>query len=411
MSRGIKLADVLVIGGGPVGSYVAHELASMAHEVVVLEQKERLGLEVCCTGIISQQCVSDFAIDDDVILKRLNSARIFSPSAGLIRLWRPETQACVVDRTALDLAMARRARAAGAQYMLACPAKRIEVRQDRVVVEVVRHKEKKGFSAKAVVIASGFNPGLVGSLGLGRISDFATGAQTEVTTKGIDEVEVYTGREIAPGFFAWLVPTSPNRARLGLLSRNRPRLYLNRLISSLVAQGKITQAGEGLKCRRIPLRTLPRTYGDRLVVVGDAAGQVKPTTGGGIYYGLLSARLAAQSLHRALVKNDLSARSLASYQRGWQEKLGQDIRLGYLARRFYQLLGDRQLDKIFDILKKNGIVEALLKEDGLSFDEHGKVILSLARQRFLGKIVEVIKIPFQKSTDRADAARGHLKGD
>ncbi|GAI56964.1 unnamed protein product, partial [marine sediment metagenome] len=209
----------------------------------------------------------------------------------------------------------------------------IEVRQDRVVVEVVRHKEKKGFSAKVVVIASGFNPGLVGSLGLGRISDFATGAQTEVTTKGIDEVEVYTGREIAPGFFAWLVPTSPNRARLGLLSRNRPRLYLNRLVSSLVAQGKINQAGEELKCRRIPLRTLPRTYGDRLVVVGDAAGQVKPTTGGGIYYGLLSARLAAQSLHRALVKNDLSARSLASYQRGWQEKLGQDIRLGYLARK------------------------------------------------------------------------------
>jgi len=220
-----------------------------------------------------------------------------------------------------------------------------------------------------------------------------------VATKGIDEVEVYTGREIAPGFFAWLVPTSPNRARLGLLSRNRPRLYLNRLISSLVAQGKINQAGEGLKCRHLPLRTLPRTYGDRLVVVGDAAGQVKPTTGGGIYYGLLSARLAAQSLHRALVKNDLSARSLASYQRGWQEKLGQDIRLGYLARRFYQLLGDRQLDKIFDILKKNGIVEALLKEDDLSFDEHGKVILSLARQRFLGKIAEVIKIPFRIGAD------------
>jgi len=84
------LYDVAVIGGGPVGSQAAYKLASMGYGVVVVEQKERLGEPVCCTGIIGQECVSSFAIDESVILRRANSARIFSPSGKRLSLWRPE---------------------------------------------------------------------------------------------------------------------------------------------------------------------------------------------------------------------------------------------------------------------------------------------------------------------------------
>jgi len=131
------------------------------------------------------------------------------------------------------------------------------------------------------------------------------------------------------------------------------------------------------------------------VVVGDAAGQVKPTTGGGIYYGLLCADIAANNLHRALENDDLSARNLASYEREWKKKLGRELKIGYWARKLYEHLSDRQIDRIFDIIKSNGIDEALLKKDDLRFDWHGEVILKLLGHRVLSKAIEVMKIPLR----------------
>jgi len=389
------LYDVIVIGGGPVGSYVAYKLAGMGYGVVVLEQKEKLGGRVCCAGIISQACVNSFAIDDSVVLNRVNSARLFSPSGRLLRLWRQETQACIVDRAAFDMAIANWAQGKGAQYVLNSPVRDIEVGDDGVRVEAARQGEKSNFEARAVVIATGFGSRLVGGLGLGKIGDFVMGAQAEVETIGVDEIEIYFGQEVAPGFFAWLVPTSPPKALVGLLSRRSPGLYLKKLISSLLAQGKIVSDETEVSHRGISLKPLPRTYSRRLVVVGGVAGQVKPTTGGGIYYGLLCADIAANNLHRALEADDLSARNLAGYEREWKKKLGRELKIGYWARKFYEHLSDKQVDRIFDIIKSNGIDEALLKKDDLSFDWHGEVILKLLGHRVLSKAIEVMKVPFR----------------
>ncbi len=391
--------DVIVIGGGPIGSYAAYKLAGMGYDVVVLEQKEKPGGQVCCTGIISQECVSSFAIDNSVVLRRVSNARLFSPSGRLLRLRRQETQACIVDRSAFDMAIVGLAQSKGAQYVLNGLVRGIEIGDDGIRVGTVRQGEELNFEARAAVIATGFGSRLVGGLGLGKIGDFVMGAQAEVETIGVDEVEVYFGQEVAPGFFAWLVPTSPAKALVGLLSRRSPGLYLKKLISSLLAQGKIGSDETELSYRGISLKPLARTYNRRLVVVGDAAGQVKPTTGGGIYYGLLCADIAANNLHRALDADDLSARNLASYQREWKEKLGQELKIGYYARKFYEHLNDSQIDRIFDIIKSNGIDEALLKADDLSFDWHGEAILRLLGHRVLSKAIEVMKIPFRIGAD------------
>ncbi len=387
--------DVIVIGGGPVGSYVAYKLAGMGYDVVVLEQKEKLGERVCCTGIISQGCVSSFAIEDRVVLNRANSVKLFSPSGRLLRLWRQETQVSIVDRATFDLAIAGWAQSKGAQYVLNSPVRDIEVRDDRVRVETAQQGEGLYFEARAVVIATGFGSRLVRELGLGKIGDFIMGAQAEVETIGVDEVEVYFGQEIAPGFFAWLVPTSPPKALVGLALHRSTRFYLRKLMSSLLAEGKIVSAEVKPCYRAIPLKPLARTYSKRLVVVGDAAGQVKPTTGGGIYYGLLCADIAANNLHRALENDDLSARNLANYEREWKKKLGRELKIGYYARKFYEHLSDKQIDRIFDVIKSNGIDEAMLKNDDLSADWHGEVILKLLGHRVFSKAIEVMKIPFR----------------
>ncbi len=390
--------DVIVIGAGPVGSYVACKLAEMGYETVVLEQKERLGERVCCTGIVSQEYVSSFAVDENVILRRANSAKLFSPSGRLLRLRREETQAYIIDRAAFDLAIANQAQAKGAHYILSSPVQNIEVGDDRVRVEAAHQEERSSFEARAVVIATGFGSKLVERLGLGKAGDFVMGAQAEVSlieVDEVDEVEVYFGQEIAPGFFAWLVPTSPHRALVGLLSRRSPGLYLRKFMSSLVARGKIVSAEAELSYGGIPLKPLAKTCTERLIVVGDAAGQVKPTTGGGIYYGLLCADIAANILHRVLASNALSAKSLANYEREWRRKLRQELRIGYRARKFYERLSDKQIDKIFDIIKSHDIDEAILKAEEMSFDWHSAVVLRLLEQRAVSKAIEMMKIPLR----------------
>jgi len=391
----LKLYDTIVVGGGPIGSYVAYKLAEKGHRVMVLERKRRVGEPVCCTGIIGQECVNSFAIEDNVILRQVNSASLFSPSGNMLWLWRKETQACILDRAAFDMAMAGRAQSAGADYILNSLVTNISIEKDKVLVEASHQGGGLNFESRAVVIASGFGSRLCKRLGLGRFGDFAIGAQAEVEMVGMDEVEVYFGREIAPGFFAWLVPTTPPMARVGLMSRKSPGLYLRKWLAHLAAQGKIASAEAELSYGGVPLKPLPRTCGERLMVVGDAAGQVKPTSGGGIYYGLLGADIAAKTLHQALEDDDLSAKRLARYEQRWKKKLGRELKIGYWARKLFERLSDRQIDRIFEIVKANGIDEALLKAEDLSFDWHSKTVLRLMGYQMVSKAIDVIKLPFR----------------
>ncbi|MFC1990959.1 NAD(P)/FAD-dependent oxidoreductase [Chloroflexota bacterium] len=135
------------------------------------------------------------------------------------------------------------------------------------------------------------------------------------------------------------------------------------------------------------------------MVVGDAAGQVKPTSGGGIYYGLLCADIAADTLHQALEDDDLSARRLVRYERGWKRILGRELKIGYWSRKLFERLSDKQIDRIFDIVKANGIDEAMLSAKDLSFDWHGRAVLKLLRHTVVSRAINVVKIPFRADAD------------
>lgn len=389
--------DVAVIGAGPAGSRVAFRLASLGYEVIVVEKKTEIGAPVCCTGIISEECFNSLALDEDVVFRRASGAVLVSPSGKSLRLWRTEPQVAIVDRPAFNAALARQAQRQGAEYRLNSPVINVRYDDDGVCLELgTQGNGTESLQARAVVIAAGFGSRLVGVLcPPGKAGDFVIGVQAEVDTAGADEVEVYFGEEIAPGFFAWLVPTSPRKVLVGLLARRNPDVYLRRLLARLLAQGKITSTEVEMTYGGIPLQPLERTYGERLVVVGTAAGQVKPTTGGGVYYGLLCADIAANHLNRALKSDNLSAGNLSRYQREWQKMLGTELKIGYWARKLCERLSDRQIDQIFDIIESNGIDEVLLEADDLSFDWHSKVVTRLLADRAVSKAMMVMKIPLR----------------
>ncbi|MBN1862150.1 MAG: hypothetical protein JW790_00700, partial [Dehalococcoidales bacterium] len=158
--------------------------------------------------------------------------------------------------------------------------------------------------------------------------------------------------------------------------------------------GKIAPAETEVSYGRIPLKPLARTYHDRLLIAGTAAGQVKPTTGGGIYYGLMCADIAAETLHQALAANDLSAAGLAGYQRRWQQRLGQEIKKGYRIRRFYRGLSDRQIDGLFRTVESRGLIDSLLGDSDLSFDWHSAGLLRILGDAALSRFARALRHPF-----------------
>jgi digeranylgeranylglycerophospholipid reductase len=371
--------DVIIVGAGPAGSYIAYELASSGHDVAVFEKKSAPGLNACCTGIISTECLQSLDIDADVILTKVNSAKFFSPSGRCLRFQTETVQAYVVNRLLLDKALASKAQSQAVQYFFSSPVVDIIPGKDNIQAETLCFGARQIFSARAVVLANGFRPKLPQKLGLGRIKSFLVGAQAEIEAKNVDELEVYFSQEIAPGAFAWLVPTSINKAYVGLLATSRAKLHLQNLLNNLVSQGRVKGKDVEIEQKAIPVGTLARTYGDRVLVIGDAAGQVKPTTGGGIYFGHLGARIAAEVLDKALSSDNLTAGQLSCYQKQWKAKIGKELSRGYWARWLYAKLSDHQIKGIFNVVDSGNMAQALLNSDNFSFDWHSRLILAILR--------------------------------
>jgi digeranylgeranylglycerophospholipid reductase len=381
--------DIIVVGAGPAGSHIAYELASSGYSVAVFDEKGAPGINACCTGIISTECFRSLGLSTDVILNEVRSARFIFPAGKYLRFQTETVQAYVVNRVLLDKLLTSRAQSQGAQYFFSCPVVDIIPGKDGIQAETLCLGARQVFGARAIVLANGFKPVLAGKLGLGEIKSFLVGAQAEIEVKGVDEFEVYLGQKVAPGAFAWLVPTSGNRAYVGLLAKAQAKMHLQEFLGSLFEQGRAASPEAPIEQKPIPISPLPRSYADRLVVVGDAAGQVKPTTGGGIYFGHIGAKIAAGVLAEALSSDNLIADHLSRYQTEWKARMGREISRGYWARWAYARLTDRQIEGIFSVLNANGTVDALIKSDVFSFDWHSRLILTVLRHSYAYPLLRV----------------------
>lgn len=366
--------DVLVIGAGPAGIRVASLLAQKGYRVTALEEHPQAGDGVCCTGIVGAECFSMLPISPKV-LRVANSATFVSPGGKTIRLVKDSPQAYVLDRQSLDRSLAQQAESHGVKFVYGCSVENCVRENGFVEVDSIVTGERQVFRGHVVVLATGVNPGLISRLGVGGIGDFALGAQVEVEVQVANEVEVGFSREYAPGFFTWIVPIADGkRALIGLMCREKPKQRLGAFLKRLQREGKILDSRFDISCGRIPLKAAGKSYADQMIAVGDAAGQVKPTTGGGIYYGLLCAEIAADVIDKAFQKGDLSSGELAVYHRRWKKLLDAELSMGYLSRQVFERLGDKAIDGMFDIVQRYSLDKMALSSPGFSFDWHGGIL-------------------------------------
>jgi flavin-dependent dehydrogenase len=209
--------------------------------------------------------------------------------------------------------------------------------------------------------------------------------QIEVDFEDLNEVEIYLGSKVAPGSFAWAVPSKEGNARLGLTVKGPAGLYLKDFLMHPSIKRRLKNAEFKVGYRPVGNGISQRTYCSRILAVGDAAGQVKGTTGGGIYYGLIGAEIAAQTLIDAFKNGDYSESHFRLYEKRWRERLEPEIRTGLRLRAIFSNLGDKKIDYLIDLANKNGIVPLIRNK--AQFDWMKNFFASLLKKPMVRRIL------------------------
>ena len=369
-------SDVIVVGGGPAGLYAGWKLARSGHDVTLLEEHAAVGEPVHCTGVLASEAFAEFGLDADVILNELTTVRFHSPAGEVITYSTKTTEAVVIDRLSFDRHLANEAARAGVRMV---HGRATAVSSDRDGVTVMTGATS--LRGRVCVLACGANYALQRRLGLGIPSLLLRSAQAELPAERLLDVEVYFGSRFSPGGFAWAVPVIRGGhafVRVGVMCDGNPGQHFARVLDHVRPRWGIPcSAASEPRQKILPLEPIQRTYADRVLVVGDAAGLVKPTTGGGIYYSLLSASLAADTLAKGLERDELGDSGLAGYQSSWRERLGPELRSQLALRRIAQGLTDADIDGLFELARTDGIMPLIQRT--AAFNHHREFIVALLK--------------------------------
>jgi digeranylgeranylglycerophospholipid reductase len=299
-----------------------------------------------------------------------------------IHLTRPVTAA--LNRARFDQHLAELAEAAGARFILNTRVQSL-IMNDGFVrgVNVQQNGEKQAqVASKITVDAEGVSSRLLRQTGLSGLKPRGLVYAVEAEVENIrdveqDAVEVYLGRAYAPGFYGWLVPKLDGTAKVGLATnKGNPHDCLQTLMtkhpvaSQRLGKAKITQ----ISFHAITLGgQIERAYSNGFLAVGDCASQVKPTTGGGVIFGLTCAKIAAETASEALKQGDVSSDALQVYQKRCSDLLSFDFNVMLRLRRFLNSLSDDKVDEMLRVCGKLGVDKALSSEDEIDFQ--GKMML------------------------------------
>ena len=374
------MLDLIVVGGGPAGLLTATRCAEAGLNVLVLEEHAELGAPTHCTGIVSLEVAELAKLPDDIILSRLTRARLFAPGGGRsgIELEAPGDEPILtIDRQHFDRQLAEQVRRAGAVIETSARVTDVAVARSGVTVTV---RDGRRLGARACVLACGVSYGLQRALGLGLPGAVAHTAQVEVPSAPLDAAEIYFGRRVAPQGFLWVVPVTREDgdcAKVGVMGQGNAGDHLRRFLDGPDAGSRLGSPSGPAVRRLLPLQTIQRTFADRLLVVGDAGGFTKPTTGGGIFYSLLSASLAAEVLVEGFQVNRLDMSYLSAYQRRWESRLGAELGLAAWLRQTLARATDAEIQLFLEAAAADDL-RALIGRRA-RFNWHGDLIRSAVR--------------------------------
>jgi digeranylgeranylglycerophospholipid reductase len=352
--------DFVVVGNGPAGCIAASE-ASKKHETLIIGSSQR---RMQCAGLVSVSGLERIGVNPkETVLNKIRGAKIFSPDGEQILVDAKKPKAYVLDRLAFDEMLLQDAISSGAEYC-----------EDWVksIADNVETYGGKKYHPSVTVLASGSDVSLHHRHSIMPPKEYLVGGQYEVRMDcDKDFVELYFN---VPDFFSWVIPVG-DTARVGLCVKGNPRPQLDLLLKRLQKENRMKSkkiVSESFGIIPIHSPSLRTDYGS-IRLVGDAAGHVKASTGGGLVMGALAAKHIC----------------CHDYERMWRREIGRELKLHLLIHRMINMMSEGGKNRFFRIVSE---YHKSLEEGG-DMDLASKTLLSLAgNPSFLAK--SILNLPF-----------------
>ncbi len=351
--------EVLIVGGGPAGSISGRVAAEGGAKTLLIDKKSDLENSSACGGLVSLETWDRLNTSDEAIVNEIKGVVVHPPKGENYRLSSPEVKAYVVDRDQLNANLLATAAESGVSVR---PGTGIYGRDgSTVTLRSVDGEKEEVLEPKIVVGADGPRSDVRRLFGLDRPSEllYAIQKEMEFRVERSDHVEVFFGRDIAPGFFGWIIPVSETRARIGLATARGEELlnFFERLTDEIGAE-----TPDDFRTGVIPIGVPDNSCENGVLTVGDAAGQVKPTSGGGLYPLSITARIAGEVALKALDGLEDPAKL---YYRRWMNEVGKNLKREMLLHRILDRVSDEKLSNLLELLKRQEISDWIA--------EHGNI--------------------------------------
>ena len=356
--------DVIVVGGGPVGGAVARALAPRC-SVLIVEEHQEIGIPVQCAGLVSPRLLELAGVHEGQ--NEVTDALIYSPRGHELRIHSKEVKGVVIDRRAFDRTIVKGALKNGADIRLGTRVKGARREPDGVEVSFRGSSSGAKERGKILVGADGAHSTIARQFPEFGKPRYVNAFEAEMAPVDCEPHTIYVwlGHRAAPGFFSWVIPVDESTARVGVGSESNPYSHFKRLLGPNTPFAPMLKGAKPIHhlAGSIPMGPLKTMCEGRVMLVGDAAAQVKPLSGGGLYPGLIGARHCATAILEALEKGT----TLGRYQKRWSREIGGEIKRGMYMRKKFVELSDEAMDMIFDVIDDPKIMALLSKHADLDF--------------------------------------------
>lgn len=386
--------DAVVVGTGPSGSMTAKTLAEQGVSVLLVEKRAEIGIPVRCGEATGIATLEEFGIPlkKSFIASKTRGAHIYSPNGTRVEMLSKKATGYVLERRIFDKCLSMEAAKAGAEVRVKTYATGL-IKDNGFVkgVKLKHFNEEYEVKCGCVVGADGIE-GKVGRwAGIDtrtKLSQVTSNVQFEMAGINLEEPDIlkfYFGNAIAPKGYVWIFPKDEDVANvgLGIRSSKSPALeYLKKFVSSSenLRKGSVV----GIVSGGVPVQgPIEKSVGNGVLLVGDAARQVDPLTGGGIYNAMKCGTIAGKVISEAAKKNDFSEEMLLKYEKEWKGTIGRKLLRSLKVKEVLEKMSDSDLDAVAKALQG-------MQPEDMDFKDVTKAIARLP-PHFIKFVKELIK--------------------
>ena len=341
----------MIVGAGPVGCKLGELTAKKGFKVLILEEHPEIGIPVQCAGLVSHRIFKLSKVSRKVVVNKVRRARFYC-SDNYMEL-KSKKSVYVIDRIKFDKEMVKKAKSAGA--VIKTSTKFLGYEGGKFL----KVKTNKGtFQSKLLIGADGPNSTVARTTRIKLPDNRLTGVQTMIKSSyNPNTVELWFDSDISQEFFGWVIPKNKNWARIGLATKKNVVKCLDKFL--------LKRFNRKIKCKKVQAGTvryglIDNSVSNSILLVGDAASQVKPFSGGGLVYGLIGAEIAAKACIKSLDGKNYKKEFLEeNYDKVWKEKLARPIRKGLFMNKIIHSFNDEQLGLLFSFIKQVKLTELL----------------------------------------------------